>query len=469
MDIRQEIADKRLLRIESEGYGLSVNIPLERSFPLNDFSKGPFVICEVKRGSPSKGLFAKGLNAVDQAELYQKSGVNHVSVLTEEDRFYGSLQDIMDIKTKCPTLPVLRKDFLLDLKDVETSYLCGADAFLLITSLLSKNDLISMYNLGIKLGMTPLVEIHDKNDVEKLRDLKPKLVGINSRNLKTFVIDPLRPLKIRSYIDWDCDVIYESGIKSKHDAEFVRDSGFSGVLVGEWAVKIDNLANELVSVFKSNKILSPWEKLFNRYSSKRPFVKICGLTNLDDVCLAKELGADMLGFILAPSPRKVDIDFIKSIIDVKGVLKVGVVVLKQDEVLQEDIKLLIKNNFLDFIQFHGDETYEQCLNSGVPFYKALSIKGSESINSMCNYGPVSLIDSFSKNERGGSGKVINKKFTILARENENLWLAGGLNPDNIKNIVREFSPELIDVSSGLESSPGIKDEEKMRKFFKELK
>lgn len=469
MDIRREIANKRLSRIEKEGYGLSVNVPPRREFPLNDFSKGPFVICEVKRGSPSKGHFAEGLNAVEQAELYENSGVRHVSVLTEEDRFFGSLKDIMDIKRKCPTLPVLRKDFLLDLKDVETSYLCGADAYLLITSLLDKKLLTSMYNLGVKLGMTPLVEIHDKDDVEKLKDLKPKLVGINSRDLKTFTIDPLRPLKIRSYIDWECDVVYESGIKSKIDAEFVRDACFSGVLVGEWAVKVKNLANELVGVFKCDKKNPTWKRLFNKYDRNRPFVKICGLTNIEDVNLAKDLGASMLGFILAPSPRKVDTDFIKSLKNVKDVLKVGVVVLKQGEKLPADIKYLVENSYLDFIQFHGDESYEDCIKQDVPFYKALRIKSVDTIKNMDKFGVVSLIDSFSETELGGTGKTIDKNLTIRAREYPNLWLAGGLNPENIKSIVLDYRPELIDVSSGLELKPGKKDVVKMKKFFKELK
>ncbi|QEN06071.1 bifunctional indole-3-glycerol phosphate synthase/phosphoribosylanthranilate isomerase [Thiospirochaeta perfilievii] len=468
MDIREEISNNRKKRVEREGYGLSITIPEKREAPLIDFSKGPFVICEVKRGSPSKGHFAKELDEVEQATKYWDSGVKHVSILTEEDYFYGSLQDLINIKKRCPTLSVLRKDFLLDLTDVETSYLCGADAYLLITSLLDRDLLYSMYWRGKELGMTPLVEVHDKDDVEKVRELRPSIIGINSRDLKNFTIDPLRPLKIRSYIDWECDIIYESGISSKEDGEFARDSNFSGVLVGEWAVKKESLPGELVSVFEKSRVYNPWERLFNSYKENRPFIKICGLTNKEDVDLAVDLGANLLGFILAESPRKVEIDFIKTQIIDKRILKVGVVVLSKGEKLSDDIKQLVYDGYLDFIQYHGDETLKECINNGVPFYKAISIKNRESLNKMNSYGPVVLLDSFSASKRGGTGKSIDRKLTAIARNNPNLWLAGGLNTENISSVLEEFKPEFIDVSSGLELYPGKKSKEKMIKFFKEL-
>jgi len=468
MDIRKEIAINRAKRIKSEGYGLSVVVPKKREFPLNNFNQGPWVICEVKRGSPSKGKFAEGLNAIEQASIYQKSGVKHVSVLTEEDRFYGSLKDLMDIKRNCPELSVLRKDFLLDDDDIKTSYLCGADGFLLIASLLEKEDLYRMYKIGIELGMTPLVELHDEEDVKKVLDLKPQLVGINSRNLKDFTIDPLRPLKIRSYITWECSVIYESGIKTRNDAEFAHDCDFSGVLVGEWAVKKKGLANELIQVFKSGKKVSPWNKLFKKYNDSKPFIKICGITNRDDAILAKDLGADMLGFILADSPRRVTVDFIKSIKDIDGPLKVGVVVFNDKEPFPKEYTELIKSGYLDFIQFHGDESPEYCNNTCVPYYKAFRIKDQDSFKDTGKYSLVDLVDSFSSESYGGSGKLINKDYTLIARKNSNLWLAGGLNPENIKEIYKEFKPELVDVSSGVELKPGIKIHDKMRKFFEEL-
>lgn len=469
MDIRKEIYDKRALRIETEGYGLSVEVPKDRTVPLINFMSEPFIICEVKRGSPSKGKFASGLNAADQAGHYYNSGVKHVSVLTEEDRFFGSLQDLIDIKSNYPKLSVLRKDFLKDIRDVEVSYLCGADAILLIASLLEKDTLVSMYNKAKELGMTALVELHDKDDADKVRDVKPELTGINSRNLKNFTIDPLRPLKIRSYIDWDTKVIYESGIKTPSNGEFARDCGFAGVLVGEHAVKDKTLAKDLVELYNKERQFSPWERLFKNYKSDSPFIKICGITNREDFEKSVELGADLTGFILADSPRKVDTNFIKSLGVDKKVLKVGVVVLKDGEDLNPEIVNLVKDGYLDFIQFHGDETPEKCEDYGVPYYKAHRIKDEKSLELLGNFGPVDLIDSFSSEAYGGTGKTIDKGLTRLASEKGNLWLAGGLNPDNIKDIVKEFKPDLVDVSSGIEKEPGKKDHVKLEKYMMELK
>lgn len=469
MDIRREIANKRAARIKEEGYGLSIEIPTKRKFPIVDFFVEPFIICEVKRASPSKGKFAKELNAVRQATHYQKSGIKHISVLTEEDRFSGSLKDLMDIKSSCPGIAVLRKDFLLDLEDIKTSFLCGADAFLLIASLLNKELLESMYTYGEELGMTPLVEVHDFADVQKVRDLKPKLTGINSRNLKTFKIDPLRPLKIRSYIDWPTHVIYESGIKSVEDGIFARDNGFSGILVGEWVVKNESLAGDLARIYAQGRSYSPWQKLFTKYSDKRPFIKVCGITNREDALLASELGADLLGFILAPSPRRVEEDFIKSLKDISDPLKVGVVVLKPGEGLPKSVKNLVNKGYLDFIQYHGDESPRQCAAGAVPYFKALRIRNLNSMENMGTYSKADLLDSYSKSVNGGTGKRISKNIIKEAAKSPNLWLAGGLNPENITEIIKKYSPGLIDVSSGIESYPGKKDEVKMRKYFRELK
>lgn len=463
MDIRREIADRRLERIKDEGYGLSATIPEEREFPIVNFAEGPHVICEVKRGSPSKGGFAKTLDAKNQAKHYEDAGVRHISVLTEEDRFLGSLNDLMDIKRECKSAAILRKDFLLDREDVKVSYLCGADAFLLITSLLDKDTLYDMYHYGISLGMTPLVELHDRDDVDKVRDLKPFLTGINSRNLKTFEIDPLRPLKIRSYIDWDCKVIYESGVKTESDGIFVRDAGFSGLLVGEWAVKTKGLASDLVQLYKGVPGRNSWEELFKNYSADKPFVKVCGITRREDAQVVAESGADLMGFILAKSPREVDLDLIRSLKDI-DILKVGVVVLNENEKLPEDIITMVEEGYLDFIQFHGNEDSESCSSYNIPYYKALRVKDSSSLKTMDNYR-VTLLDAFSEGAMGGTGKQIDKELVEEAKGRGNLWLAGGLNPDNLEEIYRAFKPELIDFSSGVESSPGVKDHEKLNNMF----
>lgn len=505
-DIRKEIADARLLRVNKSGHDQGLSLPKERTAPLVPFAKGfrhpgasentgNFIICEVKKKSPSKGDIAATLDPVTQAGLYYTAGIKSVSVLTEEAYFGGSLNDLIEVKRAYPTLSVLRKDFLLDTKDIDVSFRAGADAFLLIAGLLDAKLMEDMHILGTSLGMTPLVELHDIDDIDKAREFKPSLVGINSRNLKTFQIDPLRPLKIRSMIDWDCQIVYESGIHSKEDALFAFGSDFPGILVGEAVVRNPDLIPQLIDAAEKDlpltrKIYGPWKKLFKRFRFNSPFVKVCGITNKEDGLSAIKLGADMIGFILAESPRSVTPDFIRSLVATldkpkqKGVLRVGVVVLKNrssEDSLPEEIQSLLDDGSLDFIQFHGEESPQFTVK--YPGYKALRIKSTKDLDFKKDYlQPATLIDAFSEDAYGGTGKRIDPDLINIAKKQGSLWLAGGLTPNNIFNIISEFNPDLIDISSGLEmdaSSSTLtkeensvetkrKDPDKMNQFFKEI-
>ncbi len=467
-DIRRKIADQRMERVQKLGPEEGFAVPAEREVPLVPFGTDPLLICEVKRRSPSKGHIKDIPDAAAQAQGYHSGGADHVSVLTEPDYFGGSLQDLMDVKKACPDLAVLRKDFLLTTEDIEVSYRAGADACLLISSLLSETDLKEMHDLCVKKGMTPLVEVHSREDAAKASLVKPRLMGINSRDLKTFRIYPLQPLKIRSFIDWDARIVYESGILTDRDGAFAVNAGFSGLLVGEGVVRDPSLIGKLKKRLENAGTEgrhSPFSRLCDRYTPGKPLVKICGLARKEDFDLAVELGADMTGFILAPSPRQTTPDFIRSLPSSEA-LKVGVVVLKEGEELPKEIQSLLDEGYLDFIQFHGSETPGTVGNRG---YKALRIKTTEDLDRMEEYYPLPcLLDAFSPEAAGGTGKRLDAELVSRAREKGELWLAGGINPGNIREILENYNPELVDLSSGLEASPGVKDHDKMKEFFKEI-
>ena len=469
-DIRRKIADDRMKRVSELGPEEGFSVPAGRQAPQVPFGSDPLLICEVKRRSPSKGHIKDIPDAAAQADMYRSHGAGHVSVLTEPDYFGGSLQDLMDVKQSCPDLAVLRKDFLLTREDIEVSYRAGADACLLISSLLSGEELKSMHDLCLERGMTPLVEVHSREDVAKAAAVKPALVGINSRDLKTFRIYPLQPLKIRSFIDWDCRIVYESGILNDQDGAFAVDSGFAGLLVGEGVVRDPNLIGKLKErlirgAFSDSRTASPWKKLCDKYNPSKPLVKICGLTRKEDFDLAVNLGANMTGFILAPSPRQTTAEFIRSLPPSRA-LKVGVVVLKKDEKLSDSIQALLNEGSLDMIQFHGNETPATVRDRG---YKALRVKSEEDLEKASLYNPLPcLLDAFSPDAAGGTGKRLQPELVTKARDKGELWLAGGINPENISEILENYSPELVDLSSGLEASPGIKDRNKMERFFKEI-
>ena len=474
VDIRAEIAKRRAADIERVGAAQGFDIPAERSLPLVPFLRSPGVICEVKRCSPSVSNIDKALDPVKLAKKYAAAGIKSISVLTEQNYFSGSLADLMAIKTALTDTAVLRKDFLLTEEDVEISYRAGADAYLLIASLLTAERLKAMYELGKRLGMTPVVELHSRDDIAKAEAFRPDLIGINSRDLRIFKIKPLQPLKIRAMIGWNCRVIYESGIKTPYDIDFVRGTGFDAVLVGEAAVKDSAFAEKLASAFGEGKPVPAgfefWKRLYSRNGGgtnpHRPLVKICGITNHADLEKVIELGADAAGFILADSPRRVEPSFVESCRDF-DILKVGVVVLKEGQALSAEIAALLKSGALDAIQFHGSELPDEYLKwSG---YKALRIKTAEDAEAAGTYpGPAVLIDAFSADAAGGTGKRIAPELVKTVASQQTLWLAGGIKPENVSGIIAEFGPELIDISSGVEASPGVKDHDKLAAFFREI-
>ncbi len=467
MDILERIATIRRDTIVREGYALGSDVPGKRIVPLVEFGQDPFVICEIKRSSPSKGEISKITDPVEQASIYVGKGIRNISVLTEEDHFGGSLKDLMAVKNAFPQIAVLRKDFLLEKEDIDISYRAGADAILLIAALFDKQKLYDMYNYTISLNLSVLVEVHNKEEIIKIESLKPAFTGINSRDLKTFKIDQILPLELGKMINWSTEIIYESGITSFNEAAIPFGSGFSGILVGESVVRNKELIDDLIQAESTKCESNFWNKLYARKKDNRPLVKICGITNREDGEAAVDLGADMLGFVMAESPRRADSSFVKSLGDL-DILKVAVVVTSGGDPGEEVLELLEKG-FIDAVQFHGDETPFSLRAFSYPCYKALRIKDSEDSIDINRFpGPRVLVDAFSSGIYGGTGKRISGEAIEEAASVGPLWLAGGLSPGNIRDIVKQFKPDLVDVSSKLESEKGKKDLDKMRSFFREI-
>jgi len=485
-DILLEIVRKRAERIKHNGAAQGLALPSKRQVPLVDFMapghpaarhsaagelNSPILIAEIKRRSPSGG----NIGAIPKPQLlaahYEDAGFRRVSVLTEEAHFGGSLSDLIAVKNAHPDLAVLRKDFLLSLEDVELSYRAGADAILLIATLLEPSILTAMYHRSRELGMRALVEVHNEADVKRARHLAPPLVGINSRDLRRFTVEPLIPLEIRSSINWDCHVVYESGISCESDVLFVRGSGFDGLLMGEALVRSPELGAKAIRAWENEKEArrryAVWERLYSRHRAGVPLVKICGITNREDALATVNAGADILGFVMTPSPRQVSTAIIRECADQK-VLKAAVVVLKADEKVSDELRSLLDEGLLDFLQFHGDET-PQTVRSW-PSYKALNLRTCQDAEAMDSAGsPAVLVDAFSPAARGGTGKRLDSSLLSAAWERRRLWIAGGLDADNVAAVVDEWKPGLVDVSGGVEASKGRKNHEALRRFVAEAK
>jgi indole-3-glycerol phosphate synthase/phosphoribosylanthranilate isomerase len=408
---------------------------------------------------------------VEQARTYADHGVRNVSVLTEQDRFDGSLEDLVRIKEALPGLSVLRKDFLVDVEDVRVSWRAGADAVLLITSLLERETMARMHEEALRLGMSALVELHDAEDLEKCRDLAPPLIGINCRDLATFSLDLLDPVGLLPRVSWKARAVFESGIRAPEDVLLARSAGFDGVLVGETAMRAPQIIPELARAVRSQPGRF-WSRLWARRAPGRPLVKVCGITRASDAENARTLGADALGFVLAPSKRRAEPSLLREL-EGMDIPKIAVVVTEKHGAarrLDPAVRELLARGLVDAIQFHGDEAPGECAEMAFPYFKAVRIQGAGDIASMQGFlSPRVLADAWSATAAGGTGSRIPAE---LAREAGNiapLWLAGGIGPENVGEILDGLAPELIDASSGLEESPGRKDPARLKVFFEEIR
>ena len=197
-------------------------------------------------------------------------------------------------------------------------------------------------------------------------------------------------------------------------------------------------------------------------------VKICGITNLEDALAAVECGADMLGFVFAPSPRQISPDAAAKITSIlpPHIGRVGVFVNEAAERIRETARLC----GLDFAQLHGDETSEFARGLSVPFIKAFRARNESVLESITAFSPDTfLLDAYDPDRAGGTGRLVNIDIAAEAARLGKMILAGGLSPDNVAQIVETVRPYGVDVSSGVESSPGRKDHDKIKRFISEAK
>ena len=469
-NIRDEIVAKRRARIGEQGFTEGADVPRRRETPIVPFLGANGLICEVKRRSPSKGDIAPGLDAVDQAGIYLRAGARNLSVLTVPEGFGGSLDDLMRIKKRFPEAAVLRKDFLFDNNDIDVAWRAGADAVLLIAGMLSADQLAMMYHCAKSLGLEALVEIHDEEDLRKAAAFAPNLVGINSRDLTTFRIDPLLPVRMKADITWDARVVYESGIGHPDQADFAIASGFQGLLVGEGVVRNPDLAGQLLEAMAGARPARFWPEIGRRLAAagERPLVKICGLAREEDARLAASLGADVLGFVFWPkSPRCTEAALLERLADVE-IPKVAVTVNPAGAAgLDPDVLALLRDGLLDAVQLHGDETPDDCARLWPVSYKALRPRDAGEAAVAEGYRcPRVLLDA-AADVPGGSGKRVS--LEVLEAWRQPLWLAGGITPDNAARIASARHPELLDIASGVEEAPGVKSADLMKKLFASLK
>lgn len=191
------------------------------------------VIAEIKRASPSKGVINAGIDVAATARSYESGGASAISVLTEEDRFLGSLDDLSEAKDAVG-IPILRKDFVFDEFQIFEAADAGADAILLIVAMLDDAKLKALYDLADhELGLDALVEVHTLEELERAANLAPRLIGVNNRDLKSFKVSLDVSRELVKHRPPGSLMIAESGLSARNEIEELRALGFNGFLIGE--------------------------------------------------------------------------------------------------------------------------------------------------------------------------------------------------------------------------------------------
>ena len=193
------------------------------------------VIGEIKRRSPSKGDLFADLDPASMAVAYQARGASCLSVLTDGAFFGGSVGDLQSARDAC-SLPVLRKDFTVGVRDVLDARLMGADCVLLIAAALDRSELLALHQMATSVGLDVLVEIHDEAELEMALEADATMIGVNQRDLVTFLVDHERAVRMASLIPADVLRVAESGVRGRADALSLRRAGYDAVLVGELLV-----------------------------------------------------------------------------------------------------------------------------------------------------------------------------------------------------------------------------------------
>ena len=228
--VREDLAKRRRSLGELHEQMSQAAAPLDAHAVLK--SDQMKVIAEVKRSSPSKGELSAIGDPAALAEQYENAGASVISVLTEERRFKGSLADLTAVRARV-SIPILRKDFMVDEYQFFEARAHGSDMVLLIVAALAKSQLRDFYDLATEMGMAALIEVHTADELERAMEITPRIVGVNSRNLKTLDVNQGAFAELIPQIPAEVIRVAESGISARRDVEFAQSHGADAILVGE--------------------------------------------------------------------------------------------------------------------------------------------------------------------------------------------------------------------------------------------
>jgi indole-3-glycerol phosphate synthase/phosphoribosylanthranilate isomerase len=405
------------------------------------------VIAECKRRSPSRGVLRPNYDPSALAVEYERGGAAAVSVLTEPTFFDGSLADLSKVRGAVQ-LPLLRKDFIIDAYQVLEARAAGADAILLIVAALEDDRLTALHELALDLGLAALVEVHDERELERALAMGARIIGVNNRDLRTLEVDVETSRRVAKMIPADVVAVSESAIRSRQDVRRLAEDGYRAFLIGERLVTDTDPARAVAELVAPD----------------APVIKVCGITRLTDALHAATEGANAIGFVFWPkSPRYVTPEKAREIIAVlpPKVTPIGVFVNESLETIHD----VVARSGVRAIQLHGDESpiYSRMLDR--PVLRSVTIENAEISAEVWPSSTTLLLDATDPVRRGGTGQIVDWSHAAELARRRATVLAGGLTPLNVADAIATARPAGVDVSSGVESEPGVKDHQKLSLFL----
>jgi indole-3-glycerol phosphate synthase / phosphoribosylanthranilate isomerase len=420
----------------------SVITPSDRNFYQALNQPETVFILECKKASPSKGLIRDDFNPSSIAKVY-KDYASAISVLTDEKYFQGRFEFLPIVRNEV-SQPVLCKDFIIDEYQIYLARYYQADAVLLMLSILTDDEYRHLSNIAHQLNMGILTEASTESEVERAIQLGAKVIGINNRNLRDLTVDLNRVKTLSKSIPGDRIIISESGIYTHNQVKDLSHYA-NGFLIGSALMSAPNLTLAIRKVMLGEN-------------------KVCGLTRTEDAINAYQAGAVYGGLIFVTnSARYIQPIKARTVIASAPLNWVGV--FRNEEI--ETVCQIAKQLSLYAVQLHGDEdeNYIETLRQGLP--KTCQIWKALSIGSTIPKHDNPLVSRYLfDNGAGGTGECFN--WTMLVDHNlNNVILAGGINPQNIKAALA-MGVVGVDLNSGVEVSPGIKDKQKIQAAFEQI-
>lgn len=241
MSILEEIVKNTILKLaekklatplaEIQSELARLNLP-KGAFKANLLNKDQAIIAEIKKASPSAGIISEDFDPIQKAKDYEAFGAAALSILTEEDFFLGSIEYLKEVKA-ITSLPILRKDFMVDEYQIYEAKLMGADCILLIASILSDAQITAFVTLAEELELDYLIEVHDEVELSRVEHFKDAMIGVNNRDLKTFTVDLDNSVRLKHKFEHSNIFIAESGIKNQDDIDYLKSHQIHAFLIGE--------------------------------------------------------------------------------------------------------------------------------------------------------------------------------------------------------------------------------------------